>query len=513
MKRAGHVYLVGAGPGPASLLTLRAQELLGIADVLAYDDLVHPSLLEGAAAHCELIAVGYRAGEQADRPPPLHPLVLERALAGKTVVRLKSGDPLIFGRGGEEGAALAAAGVEFSFVPGITAALAAASACHLPLTWRGRASELRISTQGSVLAPPGTPCTWALYMPRHGIRAFTEELLAAGWAEDTPAAFVIAAAHRQQLCVRRTLSELAAAVAEHPSALPGLVIVGEALRDALPLPLQEGPLQGCRILIARARADASQWQEELVAAGADAWAAPWIKAQNLSLSEAREAGASLGRETLGDLLQQVGFILLPSAAATEGFMALLREQSLDLRQLYGKPLLAIGQAREVLARYHLRADFSSRTRQGLLAAWPDFSHADQRPGLIVSAGGEGLSLASALAARGAPCAVLPTVRFAVQYPRLPTPRPDFILAPHRKALRLLLSDAAYAAALRDVKVIACGHLVAELARELGCRQVIEVELPWPEGLVPWLTALWKNSISMGDSDGKKGSAHPLHGAW
>src|SRR5512143_3976171 len=136
MKPRGTVYLVGAGPGDAGLLTLRGAELLGRADVVVYDALVNPDLLRLAPTTAEIIFGGKRAQTQAISQADLNQLLIAKARAGKTVVRLKGGDPYVFGRGGEEAEELADAGVPFDVVPGVSAALAAAAGARVPLTYR-----------------------------------------------------------------------------------------------------------------------------------------------------------------------------------------------------------------------------------------------------------------------------------------------------------------------------------------------------------------------------------------
>ncbi len=506
LKRAGHVYLVGAGPGPADLLTMRARRLLRRAEVLAYDDLVHPSLLELAPFDCELIAIGYRAGEQARRPPPLHPDVLDRARAGKRVVRLKSGDPLIFGRGGEEAEALQEAAISFSFVPGITAALAAAASCHLPLTWRGRSSELRISTQGAHFPSQPSACTYALYMPRHAVSAFAAQLIGEGWATDTPAAFVIAAAHRQQQCIRSSLADLAAEVAAHPSDLPGIVLVGESLRNTLSFPAKPRSLQGCRILLARAHADASQLQGLLTQKGADAWSAPWIQARPRIDPHF----------DWNERFRDPGFILIPSASAFRAFRIGMEASSFDIRRLYNQELITIGGARAELAQLCLRPLAHIAQRRRLLEEWPHHL-LTTRKGLILSAGEEGWELQEKLAPEVHGCEVLACAEFEIQYPRLPVPRPDFVVAPHRKALRCLMADPTYRDILRQVPLIAFGASVAALAEEWGCTSIIQVAVNGIEELLPLLTSLWairqQGDQTYGKAHGREGSSHSLHGAW
>jgi cob(I)alamin adenosyltransferase len=234
----GRVFLVGAGPGDPELLTVRAHHLLRRAEVLAHDELVPPAILALAPARAERLAVGRRHG---DGPTSyrLHPLVLERALAGRDVVRLKAGDPMVFGRGGEEAEALAAAGVPFEIVPGVTAALGAAAGAGIPLTHRDCASDLTFATghgvDGSHLhvsdwdAIARARGTVVLYMAAHKLGACTARLLAGGRAPGTPAAYVEAASTPAQRVVVGTLADLAERVGPVTGEAPGLVVVGEVV--------------------------------------------------------------------------------------------------------------------------------------------------------------------------------------------------------------------------------------------------------------------------------------------
>jgi uroporphyrinogen III methyltransferase/synthase len=241
----GHVALVGAGPGDPGLLTVRAVELLRGADVVAYDELVPAVLLELASPTAERIPVGRRCHGRHRGPMRLHPAVLERARAGKRVVRLKAGDPFVFGRGGEEGEDLAAAGVPFEVVPGISAALGAAASTFIPLTQRGVSSDVTFAT-GHDLTAGGGPgrSDWArlagggtlvLYMASCSLAANLARLIELGRSASTPAAWIAAATRPEQEVVEGTLADLAARVGERSGESPALVIVGEvvALRTRL----------------------------------------------------------------------------------------------------------------------------------------------------------------------------------------------------------------------------------------------------------------------------------------
>lgn len=234
---SARVALVGAGPGDPKLLTLRAAELLVAAEVVAYDELVSDEILAMAPASAELLSVGRRAG---DGPTAyrLHPEVLARARAGRFVVRLKAGDPLVFGRGGEEAEELAAAGIPFEIVPGITAALGAAAAAGIPLTHRRCAAQAVLTTahRGDGGAPPPDVVggrTLVLYMASRDLATNLEAIVRAGWPRTMPAALVLAATTPREQTVTGTLGTLAATaerVVHAAAGLPGIVFVGEVVR-------------------------------------------------------------------------------------------------------------------------------------------------------------------------------------------------------------------------------------------------------------------------------------------
>jgi uroporphyrinogen III methyltransferase/synthase len=226
---SGRVALVGAGPGDPKLLTLRAAELV------AHDELVSEAILAMAPLSAEVLPVGRRVGHG---PPTyrLHPDVLARARAGRFVVRLKAGDPLVFGRGGEEAEELAAAGIPFEIVPGITAALGAAASACIPLTHRDYAAQALLMTahhgDGGM---PGAVAgrTLVLYMASRKLAANLRAIAAAGWPRSTPAALVLAATTAREQTVTGTLSTLAERAKDVLAAspdLPGIVFIGDVVR-------------------------------------------------------------------------------------------------------------------------------------------------------------------------------------------------------------------------------------------------------------------------------------------
>lgn len=235
---AGIVYLVGAGPGDPKLLTLRALELLRGADVIAYDELVSPAILALASPVAELLPVGRRCGAQ-PRPYRLHPAVVARAHAGKSVVRLKSGDPFLFGRGGEEAEELIEEGIPFEVVPGVSAAFGAAARAGIPLTHRDHASAVTFATGHGANGDAGDPAAWdhgagggtiVLYMVARKLRQNVQRLIESGRPPETPAAYIASATSADEVVLVGTLADIAEQVAALDSSAPALLIVGEVVR-------------------------------------------------------------------------------------------------------------------------------------------------------------------------------------------------------------------------------------------------------------------------------------------
>jgi len=238
----GTVFLVGAGPGDPELLTVRAHRLLSSANVLAHDELVPPAILALAPASAERIPVGRRAGGCRHHDVDLHPVVVARARAGRDVVRLKGGDPSIFGRVGEEAEALARAGVPFEIVPGISAALGAAASTAIPLTLRGVAASVTFVTahgrgdhgddgMAKLAARVPREGTIVVYMGLGRIAETCAALVAAGRPRKTPAAIVARATLPGERVLEGTLGTLAArvAAATPPLPSPALLVVGEVV--------------------------------------------------------------------------------------------------------------------------------------------------------------------------------------------------------------------------------------------------------------------------------------------
>ncbi len=282
------VYLVGAGPGDPGLVTLRARELIARADVLVYDRLVNPELRTWVKAGCELIYVGKDPHQHAIPQDQIEDLVVARAKAGKVVVRLKGGDPFIFGRGGEEAQRLARDGIAFEIVPGVTAALAAAAYAGIPLTHREFSSSLSFITGHEdpdkhefrvdfkkFANLGGTLC---LYMAMGQLERIVGELKAGGVAPTTPAAVVQWATTPQQRTLFTTLGQLVKDCEGAGLGAPAVIVIGAAVQAAKGIGwFQARPLFGKRIVVPRAREQAGETRRKLEELGAEVIELPLIE--------------------------------------------------------------------------------------------------------------------------------------------------------------------------------------------------------------------------------------------
>jgi uroporphyrin-III C-methyltransferase/precorrin-2 dehydrogenase/sirohydrochlorin ferrochelatase len=235
-KTCGEAYIVGAGPGDPGLVTIRAQQLISQADVILYDRLVAKEVLDYARKEAELVSVGKAAGSATMSQHSINELLVDLVRQGKRVCRLKGGDPFVFGRGGEEAAALKAAGLSYQIVPGVSAALGCAAYAGIPLTMRGVSGSVTLATakldagriaDWQALARPRQ--TLALYMSAGSLGHSTEQLMRHGLAGTTPAAIVENGTTDRQRVLHSTLAEVAADAAAAEVTAPAILFVGESV--------------------------------------------------------------------------------------------------------------------------------------------------------------------------------------------------------------------------------------------------------------------------------------------
>ena len=286
----GWVVLVGAGPGDPELLTLKGRRYLETADVVVYDRLVDRQLLGHAPRDAELVDVGKKPGGPRDRQSEINTLLIDRARSGKRVVRLKGGDPFIFGRGGEEVEALAEAGIPFEVVPGITSAIGAPTYAGIPLTHRGVSSSLTIVTGSESPDKAEASVDWkslaqsegtlSLLMSWENLPTIAEALIKGGRAEDTPAAVIQWGTWQNQKTVVGVLGSIAEDAKRAGLSNPVVVVVGEvvSLREVSRW-FDNRPLFGKRVLVTRSRTQSADLVELFERAGAEPVEVPTIEIQ------------------------------------------------------------------------------------------------------------------------------------------------------------------------------------------------------------------------------------------
>lgn len=372
-----NVFLVGAGPGSPGLLTIRAAELLARADLVLYDQLVPERLLELAPAAAQKVCVRDLPGQHPDKYPHIQNLLIDAARAGKTVVRLKGGDPLIFGRGGEETEALRTAGVGYEIVPGVTAAAAAGAFLEIPLTHRRYASAIALVTGHELPNKPGNRLDWkalaafpgtlAIYMGIARLPVIVGELLRHGKSPDTPAGIVERASRGDQRSVFARLADLEKSRRDAGLEAPGLILVGEAVAHRPPHAWSEvRPLFGRRVLVTRPAHQAAGMVRKLEHLGAVV-----SRLSPVGIREPADFGP-LDR-ALGQLREgEWDWLVFTSANGVHAALNRLDALGRDLRDLGRVRLAAIGpKTAAALREYRLRADvvpaeaFSS---EGLAAA-------------------------------------------------------------------------------------------------------------------------------------------------
>ncbi len=304
----GRVVLIGAGPGHPGLLTLRGAEMLGAADVVLYDELASPELLDLARPDAECVNVGKRGHDAPTREQPeINRLMVEHAAAGRMVVRLKGGDPFVFGRGGEELSACRAAGIDFEVVPGVSSALAAPAFAGIPVTDRRHAASFAVVTGHKDPSRASEQTRWAelgravdtliVLMGMRNLRDLVQRLIDGGKDPETPAAAVMHGTLPRQRVVASTLSALPDAAEAAGLGAPSAIVVGEVvdLRESLAW-WEQMPLFGRHVLVPRAPEQSGEMVGALRAAGAQPVAVPLI-----GFGPPEPADAERLRQALGEI--------------------------------------------------------------------------------------------------------------------------------------------------------------------------------------------------------------------
>jgi len=346
MNKTGKVYLVGAGPGDPDLLTIRARNLVRGAEVLIYDRLVGINIIRQAPAGSEMIYVGKESSRHALPQDEINRLLVEKARQGKMVVRLKGGDPFLFGRGGEEAEYLKKNGIEFEVVPGISSALAAPAYAGIPVTHRDYTSTLTIITGHEKLDKTESSIPWRQIAPGRGTLVFlmgvenialiASNLLQHGRSPDTPVALVRWGTLPHQKVLTGTLSDIVEQVRARDFKPPAVIVVGEVvkLREELRW-FDNRPLFGQTIVVTRARNQASQMVSLLQELGANVVEFPTIAIRSLPVPN-----------LVGymKVIERYSWLTFTSVNGIREFLARLNELDFDIRDLKGPRVCAIGPA-------------------------------------------------------------------------------------------------------------------------------------------------------------------------
>jgi uroporphyrinogen III methyltransferase/synthase len=359
-KSIGTVYLLGAGPGDLGLVTLRAKECTEHADVIVYDHLANPEMLNWAREDAELIYAGKQSGESRLSQDQINELLIERAREGKQVVRLKGGDPFVFGRGAEEAQAIADAGIAFEIVPGITSAIAGPAYAGIPMTHRAHNSHVTFFTGHEDPAKPESAIDYAalaklggtqvMLMGAERLGSITSEMLKQGVRSDLPVALVRSATTGQQETLTGTLSDIAQKAVANDFKAPAVAVFGDvvALRDDLNW-YEKRPLLGKRIVVTRTRKQASVLSDRLRALGAHVIELPTIRIE--PPTDLREFAELVQDSHMYD------WIVFTSANGVEAFFDVFFKLYDDAREIGGARIAAIGPATAQRVKdFHLHVD-------------------------------------------------------------------------------------------------------------------------------------------------------------
>lgn len=349
------VYLIGAGPGDPKLLTIKGVEALARADVIVYDRLVHPAILRHARPGTELIYVGKASSRHTMKQEDINRLLVDKAKEGKTVARLKGGDPFVFGRGGEEAEELAREGIEFEIIPGITSAIAVPAYAGIPVTHRKLCSTLGIITGHEDPSKTESTIKWnkiatgidtlVFLMGVENLPNIVSELVKHGRPKETPVALIRWGTRTEQETLIGTIETIVRQVEETGFKSPAVTVVGEVvnLRDGLRW-FDNRPLFGKRIIVTRSREQASVLTEKLESLGAEVIEFPVIKTVPISDFEYE--------------VSNYDWIIFTSANGTRHFIESLKSRGLDVRAMGSAKLAAIGPATaSALEGFGLRVDY------------------------------------------------------------------------------------------------------------------------------------------------------------
>lgn len=358
MGRVGKVWLVGAGPGDPGLLTLKGRAVLGRADVVFFDRLVNPGILAWAKPGTEVIDVGKEPGGKRAEQPDICRGLIQAARKWKEVVRLKGGDPFVFGRGGEEAEVLAKAGIPFEVVPGVTSGVAAPAMEGIPVTHRGLSTEL-VFKIGSRAEGSVSGKTLVGYMSVEGLEEFLQRAVESGFSPETPAALISRGTCRGQRSVVSNLGNLSKDAKKAAIRAPAVVVIGGVvgLRKWTGRQVR-GRLAGQRVVLTASKALGKGWREVFEKEGAEVWELPMTEIRNLK-----------PKASWADQIAKAKWVVFTSGAGVRTLPGVLG----DLRKLAGKKIAVVGRSTAaILQSIGLKADFvgPGPGAEALARVWP-----------------------------------------------------------------------------------------------------------------------------------------------
>ena len=528
-RAPGMVFLVGAGPGDPGLLTVRGRALLDECDAIVYDALAHPDLLEresrDGAAPPELHFVGKRGGDDGSASQDdINALLVRLAREGKRVVRLKGGDPFVFGRGSEEAQALVECDVAFEVVPGVTAGIAAPAYAGVPVTHRGLATSVTFVTGHEDPALPGARTNWralaqtggtiVLYMGVKRLPTIAAELMAGGLPGEIPAAAIQWGTHARQRTVTATLATLADRVAAQGITAPVITVIGwtVVLRDEIAW-FDQRPLFGLRIVVTRAAAQASVLSARLREQGAHVLEMPATRVEPLDPAPMREAIGQLSTYRM---------LAFTSQNAVRLFWGQLLVAGRDARALAGIGVCAVGPATAAaLLDCGIAVDVvpDRFVAEGVLEALAGGAGVAGSRVLYLCAEGARDVLPAGLREMGATVDVVPIYRSIPDGAGAPALRSalergavDLVTVTSASGVHGLV-DAVGAEAAMRAPVASIGPVTSSAARDAGLEVAIEAESSTIDGLVAAIVAaaergaLTPRAADMPDDAGRRGGTH------
>jgi len=372
--RNGTVYLVGAGPGDPGLLTLKGLEAIKAADCIIYDFLANSRLLEHARPDAETVYVGKKGSSKTITQDEITKLIIKKAKSGKTVVRLKGGDPFIFGRGAEEAEGLVKEKIPFEIVPGVSSAIAAPAYAGIPLTHRDLSSTVTFVTGQENPLKPGSKIDWKGLAPGKGTLVFlmgwknlsqiTKKLLANGWSPSTPAALIRWGTLTKQKSLVGRLDDIAALGEKASIKPPVITVVGDVVKLKKRLDwFETKPLFGKRVLVTRALEQAGEFAKVLESHGAEPISFPTIKT--------RPMPGWWGLDRAIKRLSEYDWAIFTSVNGVKYFFERIKSLGLDLRELKGVKICAVGSmTARAVESYGLRVDLTPKEfrAEGLVSA-------------------------------------------------------------------------------------------------------------------------------------------------